>query len=678
MNNPILEMKGLPKFKSIKPEHVEAAIESTLNENREQLKQLLRQETFNWQNLIEALETMDDKLNQRWSPVSHLNSVMNNDSLRVVYNNCLAKLSEYATEMGQNENLFAAYKALAEAPDYQSYNSGQRKVIENALRDFRLSGIGLKSESKKRFGEIKKRLSELTSKYAENVLDSTQAWEKNIIDETELDGLPPSAFDSARQLAEQKNKPGLLINLELPSYLPVMTYCDNRELRKELHSAFVSRASALSPSGPKWNNQNLMDEILALRYELAQLLGFESYAELSLATKMAEDPKDVFKFLDELAERSLKFARQEYDELTTFARQADQLEKLEPWDVAYYSEKLRQQKYDISQEELRSYFPVPKVLAGLFEIAKRLYGIEIAINENMETWHDNVQAFDISDKSGSIIARFYLDLYARENKRGGAWMDECKVRRRDNMGNIQLPVAYLVCNFTSPIGGKPALLTHNEVTTLFHEFGHGLHHMLTQVDIGSVSGINGVPWDAVELPSQFMENWCWDKQAITLFSAHFETGEALPADKLEKLLAAKNFQAGMQMVRQLEFALFDFKIHADYKPGGAFSIQAILDQVRQQVSVVPVAPCNRFQNSFSHIFAGGYAAGYYSYKWAEVLSADAFSKFEEQGVFNAEIGAEFKRCILEKGGSEQPVDLFAAFRGRPPSVDALLRHSGFC
>ncbi len=677
MSNAILTMTGLPSFKNIKPENVEEAIALTLNDNREKLNKLLQQKKYTWENLIAPLAEMEDRLSQRWSPVSHLNAVMNNEKLRTAYNKCLPKLSEYATEMGQNKALFAAYRSIAESEAYKEFNTSQQQMITNALRDFRLSGIDLEEANRQRFGEIKKRLSELTSKYSENVLDATQAWEKHISNSAELAGLPQSALDSAQQLAQQKDKPGFIINLEFPSYLPVMTYCENRKLREELHKVFVTRASAISPSGSNWDNSVIMLEILGLRYELAQLLGFKNYAELSLATKMADNTQAVFNFLNELAARSQPFAQQEYKELNLFAKKIDQLEVLEAWDVAYYSEKLRQQKYDISQEELRPYFPVSTVLDGLFEIAKRLYGIAITANQNMETWHNDVQCFDISDKTGETIARFYIDLYARENKRGGAWMDECKVRRRDNKGNIQLPVAYLVCNFTSPVGDKPALLSHNEVTTLFHEFGHGLHHMLTQVDVAAVSGINGVPWDAVELPSQFMENWCWEKQAIKLFSAHFETGESLPGEMLDKLLAAKNFQAGMQMLRQLELALFDLKIHTEYESGEVFSIQEILNQVREQVSVVPVAECNRFQNSFSHIFAGGYAAGYYSYKWAEVLSADAFSKFEEQGVFNADTGDEFKRCILEKGGSESPAELFSAFRGRPPKVDALLKHSGF-
>ncbi|HEY9134881.1 MAG TPA: M3 family metallopeptidase, partial [Pseudomonadales bacterium] len=493
MSNAILTMTGLPSFKNIKPEHVEEAIALTLNDNREKLNKLLQQKKYTWENLIAPLAEMEDRLSQRWSPVSHLNAVMNNEKLRTAYNKCLPKLSEYATEMGQHKALFAAYRSIAESEAYKEFNTSQQQMITNALRDFRLSGIDLEEANRQRFGEIKKRLSELTSKYSENVLDATQAWEKHISNSAELAGLPQSALDSAQQLAQQKDKPGFIINLEFPSYLPVMTYCENRKLREELHKVFVTRASAISPSGSNWDNSVIMLEILGLRYELAQLLGFKNYAELSLATKMADNTQAVFNFLNELAARSQPFAQQEYKELNLFAKKIDQLEVLEAWDVAYYSEKLRQQKYDISQEELRPYFPVSTVLDGLFEIAKRLYGIAITANQNMETWHNDVQCFDISDKTGETIARFYIDLYARENKRGGAWMDECKVRRRDNKGNIQLPVAYLVCNFTSPVGDKPALLSHNEVTTLFHEFGHGLHHMLTQVDVAAVSGINGVP-----------------------------------------------------------------------------------------------------------------------------------------------------------------------------------------
>ena len=677
MNNPILEMEGLPPFQKILPEHVEEAIDSTLKENREELILLLEKQNKNWKEVIDPLEEMNDRLSQRWSPVSHLNAVMNNEGLRKAYNGCLPKLSEYATELGQNLNLFNIYKDISEGNEYQQLNEAQKKVVENALRDFRLSGINLDESSKKRYGEIKKRLSELNSKFSENVLDATQAWEKHIINEEELSGMPPSALDNAKQLAEQKNKSGFIINLEFPSYMPLMSYCDNRALRQEVHLAYVTRASELTSGENSFDNKANMNEILELRYELSTLLGFNNYAELSLATKMADSPDNVFRFLNELASRSLPFARREFSELQGFAKKIDQLNELEAWDIAYYSEKLRLEKYNVSQEELRPYFPAPKVLDGMFEIASRLYGIHIVANKEMEVWHKDVLGFDVKNKEGLTIARFYIDLFARENKRGGAWMDECKVRRINSKGSLQIPVAYLVCNFTAPVGDKPSLLTHNEVTTLFHEFGHGLHHMLTKVDIASVSGINGVAWDAVELPSQFMENWAWEPEAIPLFSAHYESGEALPEEKLEKLLAAKNFQAGMQMVRQLEFALFDFKIHTEYKPGEGYSIQNALNQVRDQVSVVPVAKENRFQNSFSHIFAGGYAAGYYSYKWAEVLSADAFSKFEEQGIFNAETGRSFKECILEKGGSAEPADLFKAFRGREPKVDALLKRSGF-
>ncbi|MEH6358048.1 MAG: oligopeptidase A [Pseudomonadales bacterium] len=676
MTNPLLQSAELPTFSAIKPEHIQPAIEQLLQRNRDQIHAVLASgNELTWDALVMPLEALDDQLSQSWSPVSHMNSVVNNDALREAYNACLPLLSEYSTEMGQSPELYSAYQAIADSESYAQLDQAQQKSIDNTLRDFRLAGVALSDDKKQRYGDIKKRLSELTSKFSENVLDATQAWTKLVDNADELTGVPESSLAAMAQAAEAKDQQGYLVTLEFPSYFPIVTYCENAALREEVYEAFVTRASDQGPNAGEWDNSDLIDEILALRHELARLLDFDNYAAYSLATKMAETPRQVTQFLQDLADKSRPQALQEFAELQAYAKESFDVAALQPWDVGFYSEKLRQHRYAISQEELRPYFPVNKVISGMFEVVHRLYGIDIEAVTAVDSWHQDVRFYEIK-KDGQAIGRFYLDLYARANKRGGAWMDECRVRRRDSDGNLQLPVAYLTCNFNGPVGDKPALLTHNEVTTLFHEFGHGLHHMLTQIEVGAVSGINGVPWDAVELPSQFMENWCWQPEGIALISSHFETGEPLPKAMLDKLLAARNFQAAMQMVRQLEFSLFDFRIHQEYNPQLQGGVQAILDEVREQLAVVPIVPYNRFQHGFSHIFAGGYAAGYYSYKWAEVLSADAFSKFEEEGIFNKETGQSFLENVLHKGGSEEPMALFVAFRGREPSVEPLLRHSG--
>lgn len=676
MLNPLLQPVELPLFSAIKPEHIQPAIEQLLTKNRQQIKRLLANvEMPDWNSLIEPIEALDDCLNQAWSPVSHMNSVVNSDELREAYNACLPLLSEYGTEMGQNPKLYQAYQAIADSENFSQLSQAQQKSIENALRDFRLAGVALAEDKKQRYGDIKKRLSELTSKFAENVLDATQGWTKLIPKVEDLAGVPESSLAAMAQAAEAKEQEGYLVTLEFPSYFPIVTYCENAALREEVYEAFVTRASDQGPNAGEWDNSTLIDEILALRHELAVLLGFENYADYSLATKMADKPEQVMQFLQDLADKARPQAQQEFAELQAFAKENFGAAELKPWDVGFYGEKLRQHRYAISQEELRPWFPVDTVIGGMFAIVQRLYGIDIAAVDDVDSWHKDVRFYAIS-QDGKAIGSFYLDLYARADKRGGAWMDECRVRRRLNENEVQLPVAYLTCNFNGPVGDKPALLTHDEVTTLFHEFGHGLHHMLTKIDVGAVSGINGVPWDAVELPSQFMENWCWQPEGIALISSHFETGESLPQVMLDKLLAARNFQAAMQMVRQLEFSLFDFRIHLEYQPGTQGLVQSVLDEVRKQVAVVPVVPYNRFQHGFSHIFAGGYAAGYYSYKWAEVLSADAFSKFEEEGIFNPATGQAFLENILHKGGSREPMELFVAFRGREPSVEPLLRHSG--
>lgn len=675
MKNPLLDQDSLPPFEQINASHVFPAIESLLEKNREQIKSLLKEtQDYTWDNFIAVTEDMDDALGRAWSPASHLNSVADSDELREAYNKCLPILSDYSTEMGQNQDLFKAYKYIAESNAFSSLSEAQQKIINNALRDFRLSGIELDEAKQKRFKEIAKELSELTTKFSENVLDATQDWKKHVTDEAQLSGLPESAIGLAKQAAEREGLEGWLFTLEFPSYLPVMQYADDASLREEMYIAYNTRASEQGPSAGKFDNSDLMLSILALRKEKAQLLGYNSYAHYSLATKMAETPEEVLNFLTDLAEKTKTFAQAELDDLNAFAKETDGVEELNVWDVPYYSEKLRQHKFDISQEALRPYFSVPVVLDGLFGVLKSLYGFTVKERSNVEKWHDDVQFFDIFD-GDTLRGSFYLDLFARQKKRGGAWMDECIVRRQTKNG-LQTPVAYLTCNFTPPIGNKPALITHDEVITLFHEFGHGLHHMLTKIDYAGVSGINGVAWDAVELPSQFMENWCWERDALDMFAKHIDTNENINDELYKRMQAAKTFQSGMQMVRQLEFALFDFRLHLEFDSKETTSIQDLLDEVRQEVAVLIPPSFNRFQHSFSHIFAGGYAAGYYSYKWAEVLSADAFSKFEETGIFNQETGKSFLENVLEKGGSKEPMDLFVAFRGRKPSIEPLLRHSG--
>lgn len=676
MDNPLLELTGLPPFSAIKPQHVEPAIDIILAQNRARINGLLQvTEYYTWTNLLGPLEEMEDQLNRAWSPIGHINAVVNSDEWRRVYNACLPKLSAYATELGQNERLYQAFLSIAQGPEYQKLSTAQRKVIDNGLRDFRLSGVALDKDKKTRFKEIAERLSLLSAKFSENVLDATDAWKKRIERREQLAGLPEHALDMAQQAAQRDRMDGWLLTLEHPSYLAVMTYADDRALRAEMYEAYVTRASDSGPHAGRWDNTPVMAETLALRHEKANLLGFKHYAEYSLATKMATSPEQVVSFLSDLAQRSLAMAKTELDELREYARSTDGLQDFESWDALYYSEKLRQHRYAISDEELKPYFPENRVLDGLFSLVNRLYGLTVSERKDVDTWHPDARFFDIFDHHGTLRGQFFLDLFARPHKRGGAWMDECIGRRRSSRG-VQTPVAYLTCNFNPPLGSQPALLTHDEVLTLFHEFGHGLHHMLTKVDYLNVAGIAGVPWDAVELPSQFMENWCWQRDVIDMMSGHYQTGEPLPPVLFERMNAAKNFQTGMQMVRQIEFALFDFRLHLEYDPARGPRIYDILADVRDQVAVMNPPSFNRFPHSFSHIFAGGYAAGYYSYKWAEVLSSDAFAHFEENGVFDRDTGLRFLATILEQGGSRDPLDLFVEFRGRPPQIDALLRHSG--
>ncbi len=667
---------GLPRFRDIRPEHVKPALDALLSENRRRREELLAPDKrYTWSNFAQPIEDMNERLTRLWSPVSHLNAVMNNDALRSVYNENVPRLSEYYTEMAQDERLYAAYKQITASPEYPALSQAQKKIIENTLRDYRLAGAELPADKKARYKEIQQELSTLTSKFSDNVLDATEAWELLITDEADLAGLPESARAMARQNAREKGKDGWRFTLDAPSYISLIMYADKRALRRQVYEAYVTRASELGPNADKWDNGPVMQRILVLRAEAAKLLGFANYAEYALQTRMAKTVLQVMDFLHDLGVRAKPHAQKDLEELRAYARAQHSIAMLEVWDIPYYSEKLRQERYSISQEALRPYFPESRVMPGMFDVVRRLYGLDIHELTDVDVWHPDARAYEIRDDQGTVRGRFYVDLYSRANKRGGAWMDDCIPRKRTR-NDVQVPVAYLTCNFTPPVDGKPALLTHEEVETLFHEFGHGLHHMLTLVDYVGVSGINGVAWDAVELPSQFMENWCWEPEPLGLIASHYETGAPLPEPMYQKMRAAKNFQSGMQGVRQLEFSLFDMYLHADYDPQGEQSVQALLDEVRREVAVVIPPAFNRFQHSFSHIFAGGYAAGYYSYKWAEVLSADAFSKFEEHGVFDRATGLEFLHNILEQGGSREPMELFVQFRGREPRIDALLRHSG--
>lgn len=674
MSNPLLEKNQLPPFSHIETEDIEPAIAELMQRNMRRVDELLAgNQHYSWENLLQPIEDLEDELAQAWSPVSHLNSVRNSDELRTVYNSCLPLLSEYSTWMGQHGALCNAYQQIHDGKDFESLSDAQQKAITNALRDFRLAGVALSAEKKSEYADLRKRLSELGSKFGENVLDTTNAWSR-LCTAQELDGLPETALASAKQAATQAEREGYLINLEFPSFSPVLTYCHNRALREEVYCANCTRASDQGPHAGQWDNAPLIEEILNLRRKLARLLGFEHYAELSLATKMAETTQGVVDFLQQLAQHSTGQAKTEWQELQTFAKTELGLDELAAWDVGYCSELLRQRRYAVSQEDIRPYLPIDGVVSGLFEVVQRLYGVQVQEVKEFDNYHPDVRLFEVQ-QGGELIARFYLDVYARAHKRGGAWMDDCRVRRHTAQG-LQIPVAYLVCNFTAPVGDAPSLLTHNELTTLFHEFGHGLHHMLTRQSVAAVSGINGVAWDAVELPSQFLENWCWEPEALAFISGHHETGEPLPQALLEKMLAARNFQSAMTMTRQLEFSLFDFRLHQEWGTPGFTSVQELLNDVRLSVSVIPAPAFNRFQNAFSHIFAGGYAAGYYSYKWAEVLSADAFSRFEEEGIFNEATGLSFRQEVLEVGGSREPMETFVAFRGREPSIEPLLRHSG--
>jgi oligopeptidase A len=676
MGNPLLELTGLPPFSIIKPGHVEAAMDEILAESRDRLVELLSEsKQYSWDNLIVPINEMEDRMQRAWSPVRHMNSVVNTPEMREVYNACLPKLSAYHTELGQNEDLFRAYTQIRNSKEYGTLDEAQQKCIDDSLRNFHLSGIDLPGEKKERFKQIQQELTQLQSRYEENLLDATNAWFKQIDNKSVLEGLPDSALEMALEAARQRDLEGWVITLEFPSYYSVITYAEDRTLREEIYRAYVTRASDQGPDAGKWDNSEVMMKILDLRQEVAELLGYKSFAEKSLATKMAESPDQVLDFLYDLASRSKPQAEKEMSELESFAQEQLDIAEIKPWDLAYAGEKLRQHAYRLSQEDLKPYFAVDNVIKGLFDLVTRLFGMQVEERHDVDTWHPDVRFFDIRDEQGNLRGQFYFDLYARQHKRGGAWMDEC-INRMHYGDKLQTPVAYMTCNSTPPAGGKPALFTHDEVTTLFHEFGHGLQHMLTIIDYPEVSGINGVEWDAVELPSQFMENWCWEKEALDMFARHYESGECMPDTLFERMNATRHFQTAMQMLRQIEFAMFDMRMHRDHELVKKEGVQKLLDEVREEVSVVIPPDWNRFQHGFGHVFAGGYAAGYYSYKWAEVLSADAFSRFEEEGLFNKQVGRDFLHTVLELGGSQKAIEIYKSFRGREPQIEALLRHSG--
>jgi len=672
--NPLLDFSGLPRFAEIKPEHVAPAIEQLLDENRALITRLLADDSLpTWDAFVRPMEDANERLGRAWGPVGHLNAVMNSPELRDAYNSTLPKITAYYAELGQNLALFKKFKALRNSAEFAGLSAARKKIIENELRDFRLGGAELPDDKKTRYLAVQERQSELSSRFSDNILDATNEYTLVIENRGELDGLPEDVLQTAREAAQAAEKTGWLFTLKAPSYLPVMQFADNRELREKMYRAYATRASEFGK--PELDNTPLMDEIVTLRAEEAQLLGFANFGELSLAAKMAETPQQVVDFMRELAQRARPFAEKDLVELREFAKTKLNINDMRSWDVAYASEKLREQRYAFSEQEVKQYFPEDAVMAGLFKLVETLFGLQIKPAQ-APVWHETVRFFDIRDAKGGLVGQFYFDLYARNSKRGGAWMDDVITRRRLDNGSIQTPVAYLNCNFSAPVGGKPAVFTHDEVQTLFHEFGHGLHHLLTEVEDLGVSGINGVEWDAVELPSQFMENFCWEWDVLQGMTRHADTNEKLPRALFDKMLAAKNFQSGLATLRQIEFAVFDMLMHSNFNVGQGKTILQLLDEVRAEVAVLIPPEFNRFPQSFSHIFSGGYSAGYYSYKWAEVLSADAYSLFEEHGVLNPEIGARFRAEVLAMGGARPAMESFTAFRGRAPSIDALLRHNG--
>jgi oligopeptidase A len=681
--NPLVDFSGLPRFSEIKPGHITPAVDELLAAGRAAIAAAERAAPT-WDAFVAPQEDANERIGRAWGQVSHLHAVLDSPVLREAYNANLPKLTQYWTELGQNQALFEKYKQIFAGTEFKSLSRARRRIVENAVRDFRLGGAELPAEKKKRYAEISEELSKLGAKFSENVLDATNAF-STTVNEERIAGIPSDVLQAAREAAmkdekQAGGKPGWKFTLHMPSYLPVMQYADDRSLRETMYRASATRASEFGK--PEWDNTPLIARIVALRREMAALLGYANYAEVSLEPKMAESPAQVLAFLDDLARRARPFGERDAAELRAFARDELKLAELQAWDLAYASEKLRAKRYSFSDQEVKRYFPEDVVLAGLFRVVQTLYGLQI-VPGSAPAWHEDVRFFDVRDAGGGLVGQFYIDLYARETKRGGAWMDDARGRRRKG-GSVQTPVAYLTCNFSRPVGGKPALFTHDEVLTLFHEAGHGLHHLLTRVDDLGVSGINGVEWDAVELPSQFMENFCWEWDVLRHMTRHVADGSEkaglpLPRELFDKMIAAKNFQSGLGFLRQIEFALFDMHLHYDFDPASS-SAQRLLDEVRSRIAVLPQPAYNRFPNSFSHIFGGGYAAGYYSYKWAEVLSADAYSAFEEmresKGVLDAGTGGRFRDEILAVGGSRPAAESFRAFRGREPSVDALLRHNG--
>lgn len=672
--NPLLANVNFPLFDQISPNHIKPAIETVLKENQTALTSLLPISNPSWDGLIRPLEEMNEKLSHAWSIVKHLKSVSHSDALTKAYSECLPLVSDYFTDLSHNTNLYEAYQALSESKAFSQFTDAQKKAIEHNLRDFKLAGVHLAEKEKEQYATLVKKLSELETQFEDNLIQATDHWFYYTENEAELSGIPEHTLTRARHLATEKNLTGWHLTLDFPTYYSVISFADNRQLREKFYTAYATRASDQGPNAGEFDNTLVMDGILQLRHELAQLLSFANYAELSLATKIAKKPTEVLDFLSDLVEKCTHQAKKELNDLVEFAKKSSAIEDFSVWDVAYFSEKLKTQCFSFDEEAIRAYFPENTVLKGLFELASHLFGIKIQEESIKHAWHPSIRLFSISSNE-TIIGHFYLDLYARPNKRSGAWMDECQMRRQKLNGEIQKPVAYLVCNFNQPANGKASLLNHSEVMTLFHEFGHGLQHLLTTVDVSDVSGIHGIAWDAVELPSQFMEHWCWDWKTIQLISSHVDTQEKLPSTLFDNLLRSRNFQAGMHLLKQLEYSLFDFHLHYFYEPNRSQFIQSTIDGLRKKISLLPVPSFNRFQHSFSHIFSGGYAAGYYSYLWAEVLACDAFSKFEE-GDFIPEIGHQFRDTILALGGSKDADEVFYDFRGRKPSMDALLKYRG--
>lgn len=670
----LMQELKLPNFTQFDAKQIPSQLKQQLATSKQAIAALLQQPKPSYQQLVPPLEQIDDAIGELWGPLSHLHSVANTDEVREAYDACLPLVTEYSTWLSQNEALYSALQQLADSDEFTQLNQAQRQDIELQLRDFRLAGVALTAEDKQTYAQLKQELAQLSAKFSNQLMDATDAWSMQFDDTERLQGLPESALAQAQQLAQSKDQQGYMLNLDFACYFAVMSFADDRDLRRSLYQAFNTRASDQGPHAGQYDNSSLMEELVSKRHALANLVGFDNYADYSVASKMADSGDQVLAFLEDLAQQCKPLAVQEMAQLQAFATEQSG-PQLEAWDVGYYSEKLRQARYDLSQEALKPYFALPKVQGGLFAIVERLFGIQVEAVDGVPTWHEDVSFYRIS-RDGKAVGYFYFDLFAREQKRGGAWMNDCRGRQMLADGQQQLPVAYLVCNFAPATADKPALLTHSDVVTLFHEFGHGLHHMLTNISVAGVSGINGVPWDAVELPSQMLENWAWEKESLMMFARHYDTDELLPEDLLQKMLAAKHFQSAMFMVRQLEFGLFDLRLHRHYDANSPLSVQQVLDQVRTQVAVIKPPEWNRFQHGFAHIFAGGYSAGYYSYMWADVLAADVFERFQADGIFNQQTGQDYWHKLLGQGGSKGAMALFVDFMGREPDVAALIRSKG--